>query len=157
DKASTSKLDVFINAAQSFHRWQTFRNRRRDVEAQHEHEDDDLDLETWRQRSKEARESYHLSAGKAAELQWELGPEFLVVFEQICQQDGLLVRSIPWDPARMVGWKIKASPVRLDSRDLQIAAQEWAPTPDGAAHASVIADGSYFADYVHHIAISKPG
>jgi hypothetical protein len=120
------------------------------------------DLNTQR---KQARESFHLAAGKAVEMQWELGSEFLVTFEHLCRQDGLWVKSVPWDPARMVGWKIMVSPVRLVSRvrlylrDLQIAAQELAPEAAGVgpsnASAIAIADGSYFTDYVHHIAISK--
>lgn len=118
-------------------------------------------MNQWRQSSKEARERFHVVAEKAAELQWKLGPQFLVVFEGICRQNGLWVRSIPWDPARMVGWKIMASQVRLDSCDLRIAAQELAP---GAAVVNprngtdtTVADGSYFTDYVHYIAISRPG
>lgn len=132
----------------------------RGVKAQREHEHD-VAMDDWRQISKEARERFHAAAGKAVELQWELGPQFLVAFEQICRQEGLWVKSIPWDPARMVGWKIMASQVTLDSRDLQIAAQELAPDALGASAPNGtprgVADGSYFTDYVHHIAISKPG
>ncbi len=121
----------------------------------------EVSREEWRQISKREREVYHAAAGKAAELQWQLGPPFLVAFERACRDDGLWVRSIPWDPARMVGWKVMASQVRLDSRDLQIAAQELAPDATGAVASngtpSGVADGSYFTDYVHHIAISKPG
>jgi hypothetical protein len=133
----------------------------RGVKAQREHEHD-LAMRQWRHNSKKARESFHLTVGKAMELQWQLGPKFLVAFERFCQQDGLWVRSIPWDPARMVGWKIMASErVRLDSRDLQIVARELAPDTtglipmDGPPTANV--DGSYFTDYVHHIAMSRPG
>lgn len=133
---------------------------RRGEKAQLEHEHD-LAMAQWRQTSSQARESFHRAAGRAVELQWELGPHFLVDFEQLCQQDGLWVKSIPWDPARMVGWKIMAGHVRLDCRDLQIAAEELVPGATGANAANgptaAIADGSYFTDYVHHIAISKPG
>jgi len=132
----------------------------RGAKAQREHEHN-VAMGRWRQSSKEARESFHVAAGKAVELQWELGPQFLVAFERICRQDGCWVRSIPWDPARMVGWKIMASQVRLHSHDLQIAAQELVPGATGASPmngpTTAVADGSYFTDYVHHIAISKPG
>ena len=44
-------------------------------------------------------------------------------------------------------------------RDLQIAAQELAPGATGAGlmngMGTTVADGSYFTDYVHYIAISK--
>jgi hypothetical protein len=132
----------------------------RGVKAQLEHEYK-VTMSKWRQSSKEARERFHVAAGKAVELQWEIGPRFLVAFEHICRQEGLWVRSIPWDPARMVGWKLMALQVRLDSRDLQIVAQELVPGATGASltnsTGTAVADGSYFTDYVHYIAISKPG
>ena len=128
------------------------------AQMEHEHQ---VRMDEWRQSSMQAREAYHTAAGNAAELQWTLGPKFLVAFEKACRDEGLWTRSIPWDPARMVGWKITASQVELDSRDLQIAARELVPDAAGAAPANGApdgaADGSYFTDYVHHIAISKPG
>lgn len=132
----------------------------RGAKAQREHEYD-VAMGSRRERSKEARETYHAAAGKAVELQWQLGPQFLAAFEHFCKQQGLWVRSIPWDPARMVGWKIMTSQVKLRIRDLQIAAGELMPGSPvtSPVHGSTtsVADGSYFTDYVHHIAISKPG
>jgi len=132
----------------------------RGTKAQKEHEHE-LTMNGWFERSKQARGAFHAATDKAVELQWKLGPQFLVAFEQICRQQGLWVRSIPWDAARMVGWKLMVSQVRLDSRDLQIAAQELAPDAAGASSFNgatvAVADGSYFTDYVHHIAISKTG
>lgn len=118
-------------------------------------------MKTWRQNAKEANEAYHSSAAKAAELQWARGPEFLVAFEQACRDEGIETANIPWDPARMVGWKIMASGLKVNVGDLQIAAREMAPDATGANVSNItptgVADGSYFTDYVHHIAISKPG
>ena len=74
----------------------------------------------------------------------------------------------------MVGWKINAAKVGLDIRDLQIVADELVRhkrSPDHQAFdvvvktdakvaggpTTAVADGSYFTDYVHHIAISIPG
>lgn len=132
----------------------------RGIKAQLEHEHQ-VSMGHWRQSSKEARENFHAAAGKAVELQWELGPQFLVAFEHNCRNDGLWVRSIPWDPARMVGWKIMASQVRLSYCDLQTVARRLAPDATGDTPANgqnnSVADGSYFTDFVHHIAISKPG
>lgn len=149
--AEMSKLGSDIEAKLVSHRG---------VKAQREHEHD-IAMRQWLQSSNEARESFHVGAGKAVELQWEVGPRFLVAFEHICRREGLWVRSIPWDPARMVGWKIMASQVRLYSRDLQFAARELAPDATGDSltngQTTAVADGSYFTDYVHHIAISKPG
>jgi len=133
---------------------------RRGTKAQIEHEHQER-FEEWRKTSKAAREAYHTAAGKAAELQWQLGPQFLVAFERACRTEGLWSRSVPWDPARMVGWKLMASQVKVDSRDLQIAARELVPEASAAAAGNGApdgtADGSYFTDYVHHIAISRPG
>jgi len=123
--------------------------------------DRELAINDQRRRSGEARNTYHRAAEKATELQWHLGPHFLVAFEDICREERLWVRSIPWDPARMVGWKIMARGVRLEFKDLAIAARELSPglasdiSENGESSAE--ADGSYFTDYVHHIAMSRPG
>ncbi len=123
--------------------------------------DYELAMDRWRKTSREARDSFHRSTEQAAELQWHLGPEFLLTLEDITREEGLWVRSIPWDPARMVGWKIMARDLKLEFRDLEMAAKELSPVPPSQTplngQASVLADGSYFTDYVHHIAISKPG
>lgn len=115
----------------------------------------------WKQQSAEAREVFHQAVARAVELQWNLGPQFLASFEKTCRTNGLWVRSIPWDPARMVGWKIWTSRVQLDVADLRVIAEEMAPGALGDASlpagVNVVADGSFFTDYVHHIAISKPG
>ncbi len=149
--AALSELKQAIEAKLAAHRG---------VKAQREYEHD-IAMGQWRQSSNEARERFHVTAGKAVELQWEFGPKFLVAFEHNCRQDGRWVRSIPWDPARMVGWKIMGSDVKIASRDLQIAARELVPDATGdsptSGQTTAVADGSYFTDYVHHIAISKPG
>jgi hypothetical protein len=123
--------------------------------------DRELAVNDRRRRSGEARNSFHRAAEKATELQWHLGPHFLVAFEDICREDRLWVRSIPWDPARMVGWKIMARGVSLEFKDLAIAARELSPgiatDISGNGESSAQADGSYFTDYVHHIAMSRPG
>lgn len=133
----------------------------RGVKAQREYHHE-LAIKEWRQNSTEAGDSFHVVVGKAVEVQWEIGPALLVAFEKICRQENLWVRSIPWDPARMVGWKIMASQVvGLNSRDLAIAAQELAPGAMGShpinGPTTAVADGSYFTDYVHYIAISQSG
>ncbi len=132
----------------------------RGAKAQKEHEHN-VAVNSWREKSKQAREAFHSATRKAVGLQWDLGPKFLVTFEQISREQGTWARSIPWDAARMVGWKLMVSHVKLGSRDLQIAAQEFAPDAAGANSINgptvAVADGSYFTDYVHYIAISKPG
>lgn len=133
---------------------------RRGAKARREHENT-VRAERWRQDSKKARNRFHRDAEIASRAQWALGPQFLVEFEQICRNAGLWIRSVPWDPARMIGWKIMAAEVQLTLHDLQIAAQELAPAvagiPPESGETNAIADGSYFTDYVHYIAISRPG
>lgn len=154
--ATTLKADIDVIREEIRAKLVSHRGVRAQCEEEHQ-----IAVQQWQQKSKEARDTFHLAAGKAVERQWELGPQFLVAFEQTCREQGLWVRSIPWDPARMIGWKLMMSQVRLDSRDLQIAAQELAPDATGASTSNQtpngVADGSYFTDYVHHIAISKPG
>lgn len=132
----------------------------RGTKAQREREYE-LEVEGWRQRSQLARDAFHRSVTTAAELQWTLGPQFLVAFEDVCREHKIWVRSIPWDPARMVGWKLLVRRVSLDARDLQVVAREFSPAELsndlGTGKETGLADGSYFTDYVHHIAISKPG
>jgi hypothetical protein len=109
----------------------------------------------------DTRKAFHRAVEEAAQVQWETGPQFLLAFEEHCRQQGLWVRSLPWDPARMVGWKLNALDVRLDYRDLQAVARELAPGLDGPDEATTaaagLADGSYFTDYVHYVAMSGEG
>lgn len=102
------------------------------------------------------RRVFHHLINEAVELQWKLGPKFLVALEKRCIRHGIKVTNIPWDPARMIGWKIHASGITINSNDLAVIAQELAPNAmsDMPEHEN-IADGSYFTDYVHHIAISR--
>lgn len=119
------------------------------------------DDKEWKQRSEAARNAFHAATGKAVELQWKLGPQFLVAFEIKCQMEKVWVKSIPWDPARMVGWKIMASQIEFHLFNLRIAARRLATDVTGDnipnERTTEAADGSYFTDYVHHIAVSKPG
>lgn len=133
---------------------------RRGIKAQAEH-DFSVAMETWRLEGKTIRETVHQFMEQATQAQWNLGPRFLVSFEDVCREQNLWVRSIPWDPARMVGWKIMVRDVRLDVSDLQIAAREFSPDTSFAIlednQQSGVVDGSYFTDYVHYIAMSRPG
>lgn len=131
----------------------------RGVKAQAEH-DYKVATEKWRSEGGPIRETLHQLMEQATQTQWNLGPRFLVAFEDLCREQQLWVRSIPWDPARMVGWKVMVRHVKLDVSDLRVAAQEFAPgTSIGILESdqqSGAVDGSYFTDYVHHIAFSRP-
>jgi hypothetical protein len=118
-------------------------------------------MKSWRDSVRAAREPFHDLVQKATELQWDLGPQFLVQFEDTCREQGLHPQTIPWDPARMLGWKLLARGIEVTVYDLQVAAQELSPKAlvdnAGGGEPMEPADGSYFTDYVHYIAISKPG
>lgn len=110
------------------------------------------------------RVSFRLSTTKAVQTQWDLGPHFLVKLEQVCRKQGLAAASIPWDPARMIGWKISSHNIKIHVLDLQYEASRYMPQESptvvnhtGKANPDEPVDGSYFTDYVHHIAMSTPG
>jgi len=114
----------------------------------------------WRARSSAARGEFHCSISLAAEIQWRLGPSMLMAFESVTPNSEFRPLVVPWDPARMVGWKIQASNIALTLLDLKLAASEIgvdAPSTDTQEEMNTAVDGSYFTDYVHFIAVSKPG
>jgi hypothetical protein len=111
-------------------------------------------LNVWVAQKNKAEAAFRVALEQATVAQWEVGPAFLVGLEKACSDNGLWVRSIPWDPARMVGWKLKAFGVSLQSSDLWAAAREIVPEAPKPAEGEV--DGSYFTDYVHYVAISCP-
>lgn len=118
------------------------------------------ECQLWRDRIGPAREAFHAAVTTASRAQWELGPHFLVALEDECRSRRVWARSIPWDPARMVGWKLIAHNLRLQLVDVQASAREISPgvefeSPVDPARGAV-ADGSYFTDYVHYLAASQP-
>lgn len=94
----------------------------------------------------------------AEELQWHLGPQFLMTVQDVSREQQLWVRSIPWDPARMIGWKLFVRGLRLDFRDPAMASNELSAdissVSDGNHRLGGLADGSYFTDYVHRVPAS---
>ncbi len=107
----------------------------------------------------DVRPQFHKAMGAAVELQCELGAQFLVSFEEISHKDGLWKRTIPWDPARMVGWKIFCAGEPFVVSDLEHGTKYRRPYLHGGASRESekeLADGGHFADYVHHSASSGP-
>jgi hypothetical protein len=117
----------------------------------------------WMDEDRQLRAASRQAAVEAAETLWQLGPAFLVQLERVCKQNGIRVRSIPWDPARMVGWKLAVCGpecgIGLQTTDLWSMAKDMAKNMDPEAPRppkSGDADGGYFTDYVHYVAMSKP-
>jgi len=99
---------------------------------------------------------------KAYEIQWELGPRFLLLLEEAARVSGIDTLSIPWDGPRMVGWKLLASGCSITLADVRTVARELkAPPPElsgqQVTRVEDVIDGSYFTDYVHHIAMQLQG
>ena len=116
----------------------------------------------WRTRFSTARLEFHHSIAQAAEIQWRLGARVLMAFESAAANAPFRPLAIPWDPARMIGWKLYVKSGALTLHDVQQAARDLDLEPPGGDRQSgdemdTLIDGSYFTDYVHFIAISKPG
>jgi hypothetical protein len=98
---------------------------------------------------------YRQSLAMAMEVQSRLGPALLFELERLFKQDGLIVRSLAWDGARMVGWKLKAAVPEITNEDF-IAAVNSVLGPM-ALHPGPAADdatGSSFADYAYYVAMT---
>lgn len=113
----------------------------------------------WRDKMVLLRKQHHEALAGATYSQWNLGPRFLFEFEKRCRRAKVDARSLPWDPPRMVGWKLCVSGVRITLADLNEFAENVLANGDTQVSnaADTIIDGSYFTDYVHYVAMSRSG
>jgi hypothetical protein len=107
-----------------------------------------------------AYRDFTASLGTTAEIQWRLGPAFLVTLQDVAIAEGVEAISMPWDPPRMVGWKLMVKDTEITLRDVRSVALDLQvpppePTTRQEANLDAPIDGSYFTDYVHFIAISS--
>lgn len=124
--------------------------------------DIDSALLDWNRRSSAARQKFYAAISNASVIQDKLAPQVLLAFESVGATNGFSARVIPWDPARMIGWKLQLGSIALTLHDLQYAARELdLKTSTLEIHrgneTETPIDGSYFTDYVHYIAVSKLG
>lgn len=108
-----------------------------------------------RLRAAEAALRFALDGASIA--QWELGPAFLMALEQQCSEAGIQARSVAWDPARMIGWKLHCSERGLQPKHLVMAANSVLESEITDTEISALGNdfsGSLFADYVYYVAIS---
>lgn len=93
--------------------------------------------------------------------QWEFGPRFLVAVEAYCLGHGDSCVSVPWDSARMVGWKLWAMGIPVTVKDLHAKTNKLLGDTVGmestAKSGTEPANGSYFTDYVHFVASQQIG
>ena len=97
-------------------------------------------------------EKYRRALQDALMYQWELGPRFLVAVEVCCRQQRDNYVSVPWDPPRMVGWKLWSLDIPVTVQDLHSKARKLLGDTVGmedVAHGGIeTANGSYFTDYI---------
>lgn len=114
-----------------------------------------------RKERQNARLVFHKSMEKALELQWEIGPSFLVELERACRCASISTKSVSWDPSRMVGWKIHVAGQKYQTLDIRERLLDLAPelANDDVFNVAAddIADGGYFTDFVHCLVTSKIG
>ncbi len=117
------------------------------------------ELETWKTESKSAEREYRIALGRSVNVQWIAGPKLLVGLERACKTSRIPVRSIPWDPARMVGWKLVVAKVPIEPKDVIMVSREFFSDDTGELNGprlSATFNGSVFADYVHFISLANP-
>ena len=117
------------------------------------------EYDDWAAKMKSAELDYRKTLHDASNAQWTKGPQFLIELEKTCSEKGLYAKSIPWDPARMVGWKLHAADMGVTPQDLLASATSILGT-DMSQIAKTSAtqelNGSIFADYAHYISITAP-
>lgn len=114
-------------------------------------------LNGWQQEKRAAERDYRNALPEASRAQWELGPRFLLELEREARQCGFAAISVPWDPARMVGWKLHLANPEIRASDLVLAANSVLGGSSCPEVAHVAADdfhGSLFADYAYYVSIS---
>ena len=117
------------------------------------------DYDDWAAKMKSAELDYRTTLQDASNAQWTKGPQFLIELEKTCSEQGLYAKSIPWDPARMVGWKLHAADMGVTPEDLLASANSILGTDmSQIAKTSVTQElnGSIFADYAHYVSITAP-
>ncbi len=113
----------------------------------------------WQKRLRDTEQNYRKILSVANASQWELGPRFLLQLENVASRSKVYnARSIAWDPARMIGWKLHVSiPGQRLSHLLTAARSVMSDTckENGISQpANVEFNGSVFADYAHYVSIS---
>lgn len=117
------------------------------------------DYDVWQEKYTRAHREFAVSLEAAAEIQWRLGPRFLVALEDAAKNQGVAPTTVAWDAPRMVGWKLLLRDIEITLRDVRsVASKLSVHPPEPTAHQDADLDrpidGSYFTDYVHFIAMS---
>jgi hypothetical protein len=111
----------------------------------------------WAEKMKAAELDYRTTLQDASNAQWAKGPQFLIELEKTSTEQGLYAKSIPWDPARMVGWKLHAADLGITPQDLLTSATSILGTDMSQIAKTLVSqelNGSIFADYAHYVSIT---
>ncbi len=115
------------------------------------------DRKAWKIGMKDAEKTFRSQLPEASKIQWEIGPAFLMKLEAAAREQNLDVKSIPWDPARMTGWKLHVSNPGIQPKELLVVANSVLQTDAlqiGATLPKGEFNGSLFADYAYFVSIS---
>jgi hypothetical protein len=115
------------------------------------------ELKSWQDRMRTAEETFRAVLPAASLAQWELGPSFLMALEKECSNRSIKAKSVPWDPARMIGWKLHVSNLNIAPQDLLVAANTVLASDVSQLvnqQPTVQLNGSLFADYAYFVSIS---
>jgi hypothetical protein len=116
-----------------------------------------LALSKWKEKIEQSRVEFHYKLQDVLKSHLEYGPRFLLNFEIEAKRKEIPCKSISWDPARMIGWKIIAHEIPIYKFDVTTLLQSMVDYQinNEANELDIIINGSLFTDYVHYISISN--
>lgn len=117
-------------------------------------------MKDWQYSVKQARFSFHKDLEEVLKSHLECSPSFLIHLEMEIRLLGKYAKSVSWDPARMVGWKILTAGIELAAIDITTLLKEMIPKFNNEVNGdnydnSALVNGSLFTDYVHYISMSN--
>jgi hypothetical protein len=118
----------------------------------------DGEVRTWQAKMEQCKKNLQKHLKGYSEVLWGLGPKFLYVLEVLARRTGSHVKSISWDRARMVGWKIYAHGMSITLDELYTNFPAHSLRRDeffGNKDLDSEIDGSLFTDYVHYLTITQ--
>jgi hypothetical protein len=113
----------------------------------------------WKEILEDNRLNFNNSLYKVLNCYLDFSPVFLLNIEKEIRKSGIPCKSISWDPARMVGWKLISENINITKQDLISQVIEIVPESLEKLNYNNIDEkmnGSLFTDYVHYISLNNP-
>ena len=119
------------------------------------------EIAIWKEDVEKIRLEFHANLQAVLQTHIENGPSFLLNIEKQSRKEGIPSKSISWDPARMVGWKIISEGIQIATFDLTTLVREMIPEfsnqlNDNDYKVDSLINGSLFTDFVHYISLKDP-